>query len=108
MKLYYEIQDSVYIVSYDEIDEYMKNYFDGKDIPLHVPVSIKDVCPYLKDNNAKCDVICDNACQENRIYLVLDDFGTELLTKNHSILITHWGTIYTVDDDEIPGNFVEA
>ena len=111
MKLYYEIQDTVYILSYDEIDEYVENYLKGikgKDVPPVILIPFKDVCPYLKDNNASCDVICYNLDKGERIYSVLDDFGTNLLMKNQSLIITHAGTIYTIEDNEILGNYVEA
>lgn len=118
MKLYYEIQDTVYILSYDEIDEYVENYLKGikgKDVSPVLLIPFKDVCPYLKDNNARCDVICYNLDKEDkiyskgeRIYSILDDFGTNLLMKNQSLIITHAGTIYTIEDNEILGNYVEA
>ena len=109
MKLYHKIQNTVYIVSYDEIDEYVENYFKGKDVPLNVPISFKDICQYLKDNNAKCVIICvKKSDQGNRIYTVLDDFEVNLLMKNQSLIITHYGIISTIDDHEILGNYVEA
>lgn len=108
MKLYYEIKDTVYIISFDEIDEYAKNNFKGKDVPLHVRIPFKDICPYLKNNNSDCVLFRDETVHKKPMYLITDSYGTDIVTKGHSLLITHCGTMYSIDDDEIPGNYVEA
>ena len=109
MKLYHVIKEDVYMMTYDEMDEYFKNHFKETDDPSEVSISFKDACPFLKDNAGKYEVNRDEDYQKNIIYVIFYDYGMEILKKGYSLIITKEGSLYTIKDNEItPEIYLEA
>ena len=100
MNLYYVIKERVFRMTYDEMDEYVKNHFKGMDVPLEVPISFKEACPYLKGNAGEYEVFRDKDYQNNTRYAILYEYGTQILNKGSSLMITKDGSLYVLEDSE--------